>query len=100
MKKYLLFFIDNVKKIFELAKDQIKLKADWSAIDSPKQRTNKFVLFAFFAFHSKQSKFVRSFIFGRIFGAPKLLSVLSDLYSNKFIEIPVKYRIFNRKEKK
>ena len=36
---------------------------------------NELVLFAV---KSKQNKFVRSF-FGRIYGAPKLLSVLSDL---------------------
>ena len=62
------------KKIFGLCplltKGNIKPKAD-----SPKKRTNEFVLFAF---HSKQNKFVGS-IFGRIYGAPILLSVLSDL---------------------
>ena len=39
---------------------------------------NDFVLFAFFAFHGKQNKFVCSF-FRKIYGAPKLLLVLPDL---------------------
>ena len=65
--------------ISDEAKGQIKPKADWLAVDSPKKGTNKFVLFAFFAFHCKQNKFVCLFL-GRISGKPKLLSLLSDLY--------------------
>ena len=43
------------------------------------QKMNKWICFVcFFAFHDKQNKFVRSF-FGRIYGVPNLLSVLSDL---------------------
>ena len=41
------------------------------------RRKRSFV--CFFAFHSKQNKFVPSF-FGRIYGAPILLLVSSDLY--------------------
>ena len=60
---------------FMLFKGQLISKADWraidspSALDSPKKRTDEFVLFAFFTVHGKQIKFVRSF-FGRIYGAP------------------------------
>ena len=44
------------------------------------QKTNKWISFVcFFAFHGKQNKFVRLF-FGRIYGPPKLLLVLSDLW--------------------
>ena len=56
-------------------KGQIKPKADWRDIDSPKKRI---CFVCFFAFHSKKKKSVPLF-FGRIYGAPKLLSVLSDL---------------------
>ena len=45
------------------AKGQIKLKAGLRAVDSPKKRMNKFMLFAFFTFHGKQNKFV--YIFGK-----------------------------------
>ena len=41
------------------------------------EQRNVFV--CFFAFYSKQNKFVGAF-FGRIKGAPKLLLVLSDLF--------------------
>ena len=57
-------------------KGQLISKADWRAIDSPKKRTDEFVLFSFLL--SKQIKFVRSF-FGRIFGPPICFSVLSYL---------------------
>ena len=40
------------------SKGQIKLKEDCRAVDSPKERTNEFVVFAF---HSKQNKLVRLF---------------------------------------
>ena len=49
------------------AKGQIKPKADCCAVDSPKKRTNEFVLFAFC--FSQQTKQIRSFFFGRIYGA-------------------------------
>ena len=43
------------------------------------QEMNERIFFVcFFAFHGKQNKFV-CLIFGRTYGAPKLLSVLSDL---------------------
>jgi hypothetical protein len=42
-------------------KGQIKTKADWRAVDSPKKRTNEFVLFAFFLFTANKTN--RSFIF-------------------------------------
>ena len=41
-------------------KGQIKPKADWRAVDSPKKRTNEFVLFAFLLFTAnKTNSFVR-----------------------------------------
>ena len=36
------------------SKGQIKPKADWRAIDSPKKRPNKFVLFDFLLFRAKK----------------------------------------------
>ena len=63
----------------ESAKGQIKPKADLCAEDSPKKQTNERICFVcFVAFHSKQNKFVNS-VFGRIYGAPILLLVSSDL---------------------
>ena len=63
---------------FVFTKGQIKPKADWWAVDSPKKRRNKFVLFAFLLFTAnKTNLFIRFFL--RIYGTPKLLSVLSDL---------------------
>ena len=66
--------IFSIKLLYfgKIPKGQIKPKADWRAVDSPKNQTNEFV------FHSKQNKFIHSF-FGRIYDAPKLLSVLFDL---------------------
>ena len=55
------------------AKGQIKPKTDWRAVDSPKKRI---CLFAFLLFTANKTN---SF-FGRIYFAPKLLLVLSDLY--------------------
>ena len=48
-------------KIFSgKAKGHIKPKADWRAVDSPKKRTNEFVLFAFLLFTAnKTNSFVR-----------------------------------------
>ena len=41
-------------------KGQIKPKADWRAVDSPKKQTNEFVLFAFLLFTAnKSNSFVR-----------------------------------------
>ena len=69
------------------AKGQIKPRADWRAIDSPKKRTNEFLFFLLYSpeiletwnfdfkfqvfpdGHGKKTKFVSSF-FGRIYGAP------------------------------
>ena len=48
------------------AKGQIKPKADWHAVDSPKKWKNEFVLFTV---KSKQTKFLSSF-FGRIYSTP------------------------------
>ena len=39
----------------ELTKGQLILKADWRAIDSPKKRTDEFVLFAFLLFTANKS---------------------------------------------
>ena len=67
------------QSVVRSGKGQIKPKADWRAADSPKKRTNEQICFVcFFAFHDKQNKLVRLF-FGRIYGGPKLLMVLSDL---------------------
>ena len=55
-------------------KGQIKPKSVWA-----RQKTNERICFVCLEKQkSKQNKFVRSF-FGRIYGAPKLLLVLSDL---------------------
>ena len=62
-----------------IPKGHLISKADLRAIDSPKKRTDEFVLFAFFTLLSKQIKFVHMF-FGRICGAPICFSVLSELY--------------------
>ena len=60
-------------------KGQLISKADWHSIDSPKNRTDEFDLFAFLLFRAnKQIKFIRLF-FGRIYSAPICFSVLSDL---------------------
>ena len=58
-----------------MLKGQIKPKADWHAVDSPKKRPNEFTLFAFLLLTANKTN---SFV-GRVYGAPKLLSVLSDL---------------------
>ena len=42
-------------KIKAEPKGQIKSKADWRAIDSPKNRTDEFVLFAFLLFTANKS---------------------------------------------
>ena len=39
----------------ELTKGQLISKADWRAIDSPKKRTDEFVLFAFLLFTANKS---------------------------------------------
>ena len=50
-------------------KGQIKPKADWRAVDSPKKRMNEFGFFAVKSKKAKKNKFVHSF-FGRIYGTP------------------------------
>jgi hypothetical protein len=64
----------EVAKASVETKGQIKPKADFRAIDSPKKLMNKFFLFLF----CFQIKFVCSFL-GRIYKASILLSVLTDL---------------------
>ena len=62
-----------------LFKGQIKPKAKWRAVDSPKKRTKQFVLFVFLLFTAKKiNLFARSF-FGRMYCTPILLLFLSDL---------------------
>ena len=62
-----------------LFKGQIKPKANWRAVDSPKKRTNELGLFAILLFTAnKINLFARSF-FGRMYCTPILLLVLSDL---------------------
>jgi hypothetical protein len=56
---------------------QIKPKADWRAVDSPKKRTIEFV---FAALKSKRAKkIVRLFVFWENLQHANLLTVLSDL---------------------
>ena len=55
------------------AKGQIKLKADWRAIDSPKKMNEQSCSFCQEKQKSKKKKFVYSF-FGRISSAPIYLS--------------------------
>ena len=43
------------------SKGQIKLKADWQALDSPKKQTDEFVLFAFLLFMA--TNHIRLFVF-------------------------------------
>ena len=50
----------NDHQLFQDTKGQIKPKADWHAVDSPKKRANEFVLFAFLLFTAnKTNPFVR-----------------------------------------
>ena len=60
-----------------LAKGQLISKAIYGLLTSPKYK-GQICFVCFFTLHGKQIKFVRSF-FGRIYGAPNLLSVLSEL---------------------
>ena len=39
----------------QLSKGRMKSKADWRAVDSPKKRTNEFVLFAFLLFTANKT---------------------------------------------
>ena len=57
------------------SKGQIKSRADWRAIDSPKKRPNKFVLFDFLLLWAKRINC--SFIFGGNLQCPNLLMVQS-----------------------
>ena len=54
---------------FIVSKGQIKLKADLRGVESPKERTNKFVCFLPLRVKEQKTKFACSF-FGRICGAP------------------------------
>jgi hypothetical protein len=89
-------YASSVKnKTNRVAKEQIKPKADWHAIDSPKKRTNEFVSFAmivrkylkleietssFKYFRTvKQKKKIGSFGFWKNLWRANLLTVLSDL---------------------
>ena len=45
-----------------IIKGQIKPKADWRAVDSPKKRTNEFVLFAFLLFTANKSNLFVHFL--------------------------------------
>ena len=60
-----------------LSKGQIKPKADWRAVDSPKKQTNKFV---FVTLKSKKVKKTSSFVhFWENLRRINLLTALSDL---------------------
>ena len=61
--------------VFFIPKGQIKPKADWRAVDSPKKRTNEFLLFAFLLFTAKETLLV----FWENLRRANLLLVLSDL---------------------
>ena len=53
-KEYCLFItISCISRL--IIKGQIKPKADWHAVNSPKKRTNKFVLFAFLLFTANKT---------------------------------------------
>ena len=45
----------NLPHGFDITKGQLILKTDWRAIDSPKKRTDEFVLFAFLLFTANKS---------------------------------------------
>ena len=76
----------------EATKGQIKPKADWRAIDSPKKRTNEFFFhdspeileilissFKYFRTVMAKNKQIHSFVFWENLWSANLLSVLSDL---------------------
>ena len=46
----LIRIVDTTLGFFTQPKGRIKPKPDWPAVESPKKRTNKFVLFAFLLF--------------------------------------------------
>ena len=85
----------EIANIFLITKGQIKPKADWRAIDSPKKTINEFVFFAmtvrkylkleisissFKYFRTvKQIKQIRSFVFWENLWHAHLLSVLFNL---------------------
>ena len=62
-------------------KGQIKPKADWRAMDSPKKRTNEFVEISSFKYFRtvKKKKQIGFFGFWENLWPAKLLTVLSDL---------------------
>ena len=47
-----------------LTKGQIKPKADWRVVDSPKKRTNRFVLLAFLLFTANKTNSYVCFLSG------------------------------------
>ena len=76
LKKYL-SQSNFLSKILHSVKGQIKPKADWGAIDSPKKRTNEF---GFFAVKIKKAKKANSFnVFWKNLQHTNLLRVLFDL---------------------
>ena len=60
-----------------VANGQIKPKADWRAVDSPKKQTNKFVFFAFSLFTANKTNSFLRFLGESM--VPILLLVLSDV---------------------
>ena len=62
-----------------VTKGQMKPKADWRPLDSPKKRRNKFDLFAMKNKKEKKNKFVRLFFWEKL-ADHKLLMRLTDLY--------------------
>ena len=45
----------KIEKLMPLSKGQLISKADWRTINSPKKRTDEFVLFAFLLFTANKS---------------------------------------------
>ena len=78
------------KKNFSNAKGQIKPKADWRAVDSPKKRTNKYF---FFCCEKQKNKFVRLF-FGRICGTTILFRDLLTFSHFAYFEFLTNARIW------
>ena len=81
--------------IFKNGKGQIKLKAYWRVLDSPKKQTNKFVLFTFLLFTAnKTNSFIRfleesttfGFIWLLVFHFSELSIWLANFYSSRGIK--------------
>ena len=66
------------KKIWEPFKGQIKPKADWRSVDSPKKRTKELVLLCFSLFTTK-NKQICLFVFWVNLRHANLLKLLFDL---------------------